>query len=155
MQDKVISQNKKGWNLIAHLLLTCFMRFLLIFEMTILVRFKLTLEARTVSVIYDTCKFQVHTGTGDNGFDPGPRHTKVIRNGTSCSSLGTQAFGVELWMVDPVSELYDWYHVKCLGHDTSVRLHYKSEQCAPCRNQTPSIYDWKFVESDAKPKQQQ
>ena len=24
-------------------------------------------------------------GTGDHGFDPGPRHTKVVKNGTSCS----------------------------------------------------------------------
>ena len=37
-------------------------------------------------------------GTGGHGFDPGPRHTKVV-----------------------------WYHVNCLGHDTSVRQHYKSE----------------------------
>ena len=44
-----------------------------------------------------------------------------------------------------------WYHVKCLGHDTSVRQHYKSEHWAPCRNQTPSWYDWKIVESDVKP----
>ena len=29
-------------------------------------------------------------GTGGHGFDPGPRHTKVIKYGTSCSSLGTQ-----------------------------------------------------------------
>ena len=37
------------------------------------------------------------------GFDPGPRHTKVVKNGTSCSSLGTQTYGVELGLVDPVS----------------------------------------------------
>ena len=68
-------------------------------------------------------------GTGGHGFDPGPRHTKVVKNGTSCSSLGTQTYGVELGLVDPVSGLCDWvwYHVKCLGHDTSVRQHYKSE----------------------------
>ena len=35
-------------------------------------------------------------GTGGHGFDPGPRHTKVIKNGTSCSSLVTQPYGVEL-----------------------------------------------------------
>ena len=29
-----------------------------------------------------------------------------------------------------------WYHV--MGHDTSEKQHYKSEHCAPCRNQTPS-----------------
>ena len=39
----------------------------------------------------------------------------------------------------------------CLGHDTSVRQHYKSEHWAACHNQTPSWYDWKFVESDVKP----
>ena len=42
-------------------------------------------------------------GTGGHGFDPGPRHTKVVKNGTSCSSLGTQIYGVELGLVDPVS----------------------------------------------------
>ena len=42
-------------------------------------------------------------GTGGHGFDSGPRHTKVVKNGTSCSSLGTQIYGVELGLVDPVS----------------------------------------------------
>ena len=42
-------------------------------------------------------------GTGGHGFDPGPRHTKVVKNGTSCSSLDTQTYGVELGLVDPVS----------------------------------------------------
>ena len=42
-------------------------------------------------------------GTGGHGFDPGPRHSKVVKNGTSCSSLGTQIYGVELGLVDPVS----------------------------------------------------
>ena len=42
-------------------------------------------------------------GTGGHGFDPGPRHTKVVKNGTNCSSLGTQIYGVELGLVDPVS----------------------------------------------------
>ena len=42
-------------------------------------------------------------GTGGHGFDPGPRHTKVVKNGTSCSSLGIQIYGVELGLVDPVS----------------------------------------------------
>ena len=42
-------------------------------------------------------------GTGGHGFDPRPRHTKVVKNGTSCSSLGTQIYGVELGLVDPVS----------------------------------------------------
>ena len=43
-------------------------------------------------------------GTGGHEFDPGPRHTKVVNNGTSCSSLGTQIYGVELGLVDPVSD---------------------------------------------------
>ena len=30
-------------------------------------------------------------------------HTKVVKNGTSCSSLGTQIYGIELGLVDPVS----------------------------------------------------
>ena len=42
-------------------------------------------------------------GTGGHCFDPGPRHTKVVKTGTSCSSLGTQTYGVELGLVDPVS----------------------------------------------------
>ena len=41
--------------------------------------------------------------TGGHRFDPGPRHTKVVKNGISCSSLGTQTYGVELGLVDPVS----------------------------------------------------
>ena len=64
------------------------------------------------------------------GFDPGPRHIKVVKNGTSCSSLGTQIYGVELGNVDPVSGSCDWMwcHVKSLGHDTTERQHYKNEQ---------------------------
>ena len=42
-------------------------------------------------------------GTGGHGFDPGARHTKVVKNGTSCSSLCTQIYGIELGLVDPVS----------------------------------------------------
>ena len=42
-------------------------------------------------------------GTGGHGFDSGPRHTKVVNSGTSCSSLGTQTYGIELGLVDPVS----------------------------------------------------
>ena len=34
-----------------------------------------------------------------------------------------------------------------------MRKHYKSEHWAPCRNQTPSWYDWKIVESTVKPEQ--
>ena len=33
-------------------------------------------------------------GTRGHGFDPGPRHTEVVNNGTSCSSIG---------LVNPVS----------------------------------------------------
>ena len=40
---------------------------------------------------------------GGTGFDPGPRHTKVVNNGTSCSPLGTRIFGVGLGLVAPVS----------------------------------------------------
>ena len=42
-------------------------------------------------------------GTGGHGFDPGPRHTKVVKNGTSYTSLSTQTYRVELGPVDPVS----------------------------------------------------
>ena len=42
--------------------------------------------------------------TGGHGFEPRPRYTKVtVKNNSSCSSLGTQTYGVELGMVDPVS----------------------------------------------------
>ena len=30
--------------------------------------------------------------SGGTGFDPGPRHSKIINNGTSCSPLGTWIF---------------------------------------------------------------
>ena len=54
-----------------------------------------------------TCNFDQDScplrGTGGHGFDSGPRHTEVVKNGTSCSSLGTQIYGVELGLVDPVS----------------------------------------------------
>ena len=41
--------------------------------------------------------------TGGHGFDPGPRHTKLVKNSTSCSSLDTQTYGVELGLADLVS----------------------------------------------------
>ena len=31
-------------------------------------------------------------GTGGHRVDPGPRHTNIVKNGTSCSSLGTQTY---------------------------------------------------------------
>ena len=39
-------------------------------------------------------------GNGKSQF--GPRYTKVVKNGTSCSSLDTQTYEVELGLVDPV-----------------------------------------------------
>ena len=82
---------------------------------------------------------------GGHGLDPGPQHTKVIKNGTCYSSLGTQINGVELGLVRIM-----WLVVVfCLGHDSSVRRHYKSEH----RNQMPLWYDWKIVESDIKSEQ--
>ena len=92
--------------------------------------------------------------TGGHRFNPGPWHTKVIKNGTSCSSHGTQTYGLELGQVNLSGQCdWVWYRVKCLVHDTSVRQHYKSEHWAPCCNQTPLWYDWKIIESDVKPKQ--
>ena len=41
--------------------------------------------------------------SGGTGFDPRPRHTKVVNNGTSCSPLGTRIFKVGLELVAPVS----------------------------------------------------
>ena len=63
--------------------------------------------------------------TGGHGSIPGCDMHKVAKNGTSCSSLGTETDRVELGLVDTVSGLCKW--VGCLGHDTSVRQHYKSE----------------------------
>ena len=40
---------------------------------------------------------------GGTGFVPGPRHTKAVNNGTSCSPLGIRIFGIELGLVAPVS----------------------------------------------------
>ena len=42
-------------------------------------------------------------GTWGHGFDPQPRHTKVFKNGTSCSSLSTQTYGEEPGLVETVS----------------------------------------------------
>ena len=42
-------------------------------------------------------------GMGGHEFAPGPRHIKVVKNGTSFTSLGTQTYGVELILVDPES----------------------------------------------------
>ena len=42
-------------------------------------------------------------GNGKSRVRPRPRHTKVIKNGSTCSSLGTQIYGVELGLVDPLS----------------------------------------------------
>ena len=33
---------------------------------------------------------------GNGRFNPGQRHTKVVKNGTSCSSLGTQTYEVDV-----------------------------------------------------------
>ena len=47
------------------------------------------------------CPFR---GTGGHGFDPGPRHIKLVKNSTSCSPLGTQTYGVEIGLVDPCQD---------------------------------------------------
>ena len=41
--------------------------------------------------------------SGGTGFDPGPRQTKVVNNGTSCSPLGTRIFGLGQGLVAPMS----------------------------------------------------
>ena len=46
--------------------------------------------------------------SGGTGFDPGPRHTKVVNNGTGCSPLDTRIFGVGLGLVAPVLKVYDY-----------------------------------------------
>ena len=42
-------------------------------------------------------------GMGGHGFLPGPLPTRVVKNSTSCSLLGTQTYRVELGLVNPVS----------------------------------------------------
>ena len=42
-------------------------------------------------------------GMGGHGFKPRPGHTKVLKNGTNCSSLVAQTYGIELGLVDSVS----------------------------------------------------
>ena len=39
--------------------------------------------------------------TRGHSLNPMPRNTKVIKNGTSCSSLGTQIYAVKLGLADP------------------------------------------------------
>ena len=47
-----------------------------------------------------------------------------------------------------------WCPIKCLGHDTSLRQHYKRDAAwRSLYNQTPSWCDWKIVESDVKSEQ--
>ena len=41
-------------------------------------------------------------GTGGHGFDPGPRHTKVVKMVLVAHRLALR-YGVELGLVDPVS----------------------------------------------------
>ena len=67
----------------------------------------LQIVAPTIKILTETV---LHTGPGSSvgrlsaaGFDPVPRHTKVIENDISCSSLDTQTYGVELGLVNPVS----------------------------------------------------
>ena len=51
-------------------------------------------------IISKSCSFSPvpAPGTGGHGFDHGPRHTEVVKNGStcSCSSLGTDTDQVEL-----------------------------------------------------------
>ena len=42
-------------------------------------------------------------GMEGDRLDLGPGHTKIIKNGTSCSSLGIQTYRIELGLVDRVS----------------------------------------------------
>ena len=42
-------------------------------------------------------------GMGGHEFTPGPRHIKIVKNCTSCTSPGPQTYGLELGLVDPVS----------------------------------------------------
>ena len=74
---------------------------------------ELTLLYRTINLLCQYNMFDTRLGSsvgrvspprsGGIGFDPGPRHTKVVNNGTSCSPLGTRIFGVGLGLVAPVS----------------------------------------------------
>ena len=60
-------------------------------------------ETRTVTGPGSSVGKASASGRGGRGFKSRPGHTKVFKNGTSCSSLGAQTYGVELELVTPVS----------------------------------------------------
>ena len=69
-------------------------------------------------------------GTVGHGFDPRPQHTKVVKMVLATPRWHSNLRG-RAGLIDPVSGLgmvscdWVWYHVRCLGHDTSVRQHIK------------------------------
>ena len=72
--------------------------------------------------------FSFRSGGAESGF--GPRHTRVVENGKSCTLLGAKILGEGLRLVAPVSVYYNvtgWYHVKCLGQDTLVKQYFERE----------------------------
>ena len=66
-----------------------------------LMRKSTSLKDASLAPVAQSIEYQLW-GTGGHGFDPGLRHTEVVKNGT-CSSLGTQTYRVELGLVDAVS----------------------------------------------------
>ena len=103
----------------AQLTLTCRHKFIPKFTLkyqlvkNILFRSKITIQCRLFWLSFYVKSANTGLGSsvgrvsiprsGGTGFDPGPRHTKVVNNGTSCSPLGTRIFGVGLALVAPVS----------------------------------------------------
>ena len=69
----------------------------------LLAMFIVVSKADLVSCTVRTGKLVSAPRSGGTGFDPGPRHTQVVNNGTSCSPLGTRIFGVVLGLVAPES----------------------------------------------------
>ena len=91
-------------------------------------------------------------GMWGHRFEPRLQHTKVIKNCTSSFSLWGRARTGRpsvriMWLHHAV-----WYHIKCLGHDTSVQMCCKVSTELPLT--TRHRHDvWKIAESDVKPEQ--
>ena len=89
----------------------------------------------------------VHSGEGEvTGSLPGCDIPKSLKMVLAAPCLALKTYGVEAGLVNPVAGCdWVWYYVKWLGHDTSVRQHYKSEHWAPFRNQILVIMTEKLL----------
>ena len=94
-------------------------------------------------------------GKEGHRFDPRPRHTKVVKNGTSCSSLITQTYGIELGLVVTSVRIMWLGVVSCQVSGVwyfseAIKV---SIELPAATSVTPLWYDWQIVESDFKPEQ--